>query len=279
MQAQGLMLGPARPLFLVGGGKMGEALLAGWLKQGLTRKAVRVVEPSAERREALGRAYQVEVAADAEALGKAPPPSAIVLAVKPQVMDAALPAYSARLADDTLILSIAAGKPIALFERVLGAARGIVRAMPNTPAAVGRGVSVLCANRHATDEQRDLAERLMAAVGLVRWIEDEEQMHAVTAVSGSGPAYVFHMIEALAAAGVEAGLSEELAMALARGTVAGAGELAWASPETAAQLRVNVTSPGGTTAAALAVLMAPDGFGPLLKRAVAAAAQRSRELV
>lgn len=272
------MLSPARPLLLIGGGKMGEALLAGWLKQGLPREAMRIVEPAAERREALAREHGIEVVADAEALATAPPLGALVLAVKPQVMEAVLPAYASRLADDTLVLSIAAGKPIALFERILGASRGIVRAMPNTPAAVGRGVSVLCANRHATEAQHTLAEQLMAAVGLVRWIEDEDHMHAVTAVSGSGPAYVFYLIEALAAAGVKAGLSEELAMTLARGTVCGAGELARVSPETAAQLRVNVTSPGGTTAAALAVLMAPDGLGPLLERAVAAAAQRSREL-
>jgi pyrroline-5-carboxylate reductase len=150
--------------------------------------------------------------------------------------------------------------------------------MPNTPAAVGRGVSVLCANGRATEAQRELAERLMAAVGAVHWVEDEELMHAVTAVSGSGPAYVFHLIEALAEAGARAGLPEPLAMALARGTVTGAGELARRSEETAAQLRANVTSPGGTTAAALQVLTAEDGLTSLVARAVAAAALRSREL-
>lgn len=271
------MLSAERPLLLVGGGRMGEALLAGWLKQGLSSRAVHVVEPDAGRCETLARTYRVKTAADAGGLGPLSP-AALVVAVKPQVMEAALPAYVRFVADDTLVLSIAAGKPIALFERLLGSERGIVRAMPNTPAAVGRGISVLCANARASEEQRDLADRLMAAAGDVRWIDDEEQMHAVTAVSGSGPAYVFHMIEALAAAGVKAGLGEDLAMALARGTVAGAGELARVSPLSAARLRTDVTSPGGTTAAALQVLMAPDGLGPLMERAVAEAARRSREL-
>jgi pyrroline-5-carboxylate reductase len=150
--------------------------------------------------------------------------------------------------------------------------------MPNTPAAVGCGVTVLCANGAASEDQRELAERLMAAVGTTAWIEDEELMHGVTAVSGSGPAYVFHMIEALAAAGVAAGLPAELAMTLARGTVSGAGALAARSERTAEQLRVDVTSPGGTTAAALELLMGEDGLTALLTRAVAAAARRSREL-
>lgn len=272
------MLDAARPLLLVGGGKMGEALLAGWLGQGVPRDAVLVVEPSPERREALTANYGVATFADAAALPRDRIPAALLLAVKPQMMDAALPAYAPLVGEDTLILSIAAGKPIALFEHRLGGDRAVVRAMPNTPAAVGRGVTVLCANAAAGPAQRELAERLMAAVGATHWIADEELMHAVTAVSGSGPAYVFHVIEALAAAGVRAGLPEILAMELARATVVGAGELAFQSSDSAAQLRINVTSPGGTTAAALAVLMAPDGLGPLMERAVAAAARRSREL-
>ena len=272
------MLDAARPLLLVGGGKMGEALLAGWLGQGVPRDAVLVVEPTPERREALTGTYGVATFADAAALPRDRRPAALMLAVKPQMMDAALPAYAPLLGTDTLVLSIAAGKPIALFERAFGADRAVVRAMPNTPAAVGRGVTVLCANAATGPAQRALAERLMAAVGATHWIADEEQMHAVTAVSGSGPAYVFHVIEAMAAAGVQAGLPEGLAVELARATVVGAGELAFQSPESAARLRSNVTSPGGTTAAALAVLMAPDGLGPLMARAVAAAARRSREL-
>ena len=272
------MLGAARPLLLVGGGKMGEALLAGWLRQGLSHKAVIVVEPEAARREFVAKTHHVRTLARADQLSGAVVPETLVLAVKPQMMADALATCVGRLGPDTLVLSIAAGKPIAQFEQTLGAQLGVVRAMPNTPAAVGRGVTVLCANAQATESQRELAERLMEAVGTVHWVEDEELMHAVTAVSGSGPAYVFHLIEALAAAGVQAGLPEPLAMDLARGTVVGAGELARQSTESAAQLRVNVTSPGGTTAAALQVLTAADGFGAVLARAVAAAAQRSREL-
>lgn len=267
-----------RPLLLVGGGKMGEALLAGWLEQGLARDLVQIVEPDAARRDVLRERHGIAAVADPAGLPRAPLPDALLLAIKPQMMDAALPAYASRADAGTLVLSIAAGKPIALFERAFGPERGVVRAMPNTPAAVGRGVTVLCANQAASEAQRTLAEALMAAVGITRWIEDEALMHAVTAVSGSGPAYVFHLIEALAAAGVAAGLPADLAMTLARGTVAGSGELARLSPDSAEQLRVNVTSPGGTTAAALAVLMAHDGLGSLMERAVAAAAQRSREL-
>ena len=274
-----MVLGAARPLLLVGGGKMGEALLGGWLRHGvLERDEVLVVEPDAGRRELVAGVHGVVAVGRPEDLPAPPAPGALLLAVKPQAMDAALLACAARVAPDTLVLSIAAGKPIALFERALGEGLGVVRAMPNTPAAVGRGVSVLCANGRATEAQRELAERLMAAVGAVHWVEDEELMHAVTAVSGSGPAYVFHLIEALAEAGARAGLPEPLAMALARGTVTGAGELARRSEETAAQLRANVTSPGGTTAAALQVLTAEDGLTPLVARAVAAAALRSREL-
>jgi pyrroline-5-carboxylate reductase len=273
------MLSPERPLLLVGGGKMGEALLAGWLGSGLAPAAVHAVEPDEGRRRQLEARHGIRAVADARQLPPDLAPGALLLAIKPQMMDASLPNYRERVRPDTLVLSIAAGKPIALFERVLGPGLGVVRAMPNTPAAVGRGVSVLCANAAASADQRALAERLMAAVGSVHWITDEDRMHAVTAVSGSGPAYVFHLIEALAAAAVRAGLPEDLAMALARGTVSGAGELARQSDETAAALRVNVTSPGGTTAAALQVLMAPDaGLGRLIERAVAAAAQRSREL-
>jgi pyrroline-5-carboxylate reductase len=272
------MLGTARPLLLVGGGKMGEALLAGWLAQGVPSDAVLVVEPAAPRREVLSRTHGVATFADAAALPRGCAPGVLLLAVKPQAMDEALPAYAPFVAADTLVLSIAAGKPVALFERAFGVGTAIVRAMPNTPAAVGRGVTVLYANAVATPDQRSLAEQLMRAVGEVLWVADEELMHAVTAVSGSGPAYVFHVIEAMAAAGVQAGLPEELAMRLARATVVGAGELAFRAPDSAAQLRANVTSPGGTTAAALEVLMAQDGLGPLMARAVAAAARRSREL-
>ncbi|MGD9508764.1 MAG: pyrroline-5-carboxylate reductase [Geminicoccaceae bacterium] len=272
------MLAASRPLLLVGGGKMGEALLAGWLAHGMPRDAVLVAEPAEERRRALVTSHGIAAFADVGALPDNRAPAVLLLAVKPQVMEEALSSYAPFVAADTLVLSIAAGKRIALFERIFGSGTTIVRAMPNTPAAVGRGVSVLCANSAVTSGQRELAGRLMGAVGEVYWTADEELMHAVTAVSGSGPAYVFHVIEALAAAGVQAGLPEELAMRLARATVVGAGELAFQVPDSARQLRTNVTSPGGTTAAALEVLMAGDGLTPLMTRAVAAAAQRSREL-
>jgi pyrroline-5-carboxylate reductase len=247
------MLEASRPLLLIGGGKMGEALLAGWLAQGVPGNAVLVVEPAAQRREALAGTHGVKTFVNVAALPMGHAPSVLLLAVKPQVMEGVLADCAPLMAPDTLVLSIAAGKPMALFERVFGAESAIVRAMPNTPAAVGRGVTVLCANPAASPAQRNLAERLMRAVGEVHWVADEELMHVVTAVSGSGPAYVFHMIEAMAAAGVQ-------------------------SPDSAAQLRANVTSPGGTTAAALEVLMAPDGLGSLMARAVTAAARRSREL-
>ncbi|MFZ1468174.1 MAG: pyrroline-5-carboxylate reductase, partial [Paracoccaceae bacterium] len=211
--------------------------------------------------------------------GVPPAPGVALLAVKPQMMGAALPALQALGNGKTLFISIAAGTTIAAFEAALGGQTPIVRTMPNTPAMVGRGITAICGNAHATPTHLTLARDLMAAVGQVVELEGEHQIDAVTGVSGSGPAYVFHLIEAMAAAGVAQGLSEAVAMQLARATVCGAGELAFQSDETAAQLRINVTSPGGTTAAALAVLMdATTGFPPLMARAVAAAADRGREL-
>jgi pyrroline-5-carboxylate reductase len=201
----------------------------------------------------------------------------VLLAVKPQAMDATLPAYRRFVGAATLFLSIAAGKTIGYFERGLGDAP-IVRSMPNTPAAVGRGITVACANARVSAAQRDLADGLLSAVGEVHWVEREALLDPVTALSGGGPAYVFLLIEYLAEAGVAAGLPAELAMRLARVTVSGAGELARQSAEPAAQLRQNVTSPGGTTLEALKILMAEDGLKPLLIRAIAAASRRSREL-
>ena len=180
-------------------------------------------------------------------------------------------------APETLFLSIVAGKTLAGLGRHLGRA-AIVRTMPNTPAAIGRGITVACANPLVTIEQRQLCDRLLAAIGESAWVEDEALIDPVTAVSGSGPAYVFLLIEALARAGEAEGLPADLALQLARATVAGSGELARISTDTPAQLRENVTSPGGTTRAALDVLMAADGLEPLIDRAVAAAAARSREL-
>lgn len=269
----------AGPIVLVGCGKMGGALLEGWLARGLQPGAAFVVEPDAallaDLRE---RHHDVVALAAADLLPAELTPAAIVFAVKPQMMAEVLPAYT-RLADrGPVLLSIAAGTAVARFQAVFGAGAAIVRAMPNTPAAIGRGVSVLHATPAVTSEQQGLCTALMAAVGAVHWVEDETLMHAVTAVSGSGPAYVFLLIEALSAAGVRAGLPEDLARSLARGTVTGSGALAEASDAPAEVLRRNVTSPGGTTEAALEVLMAGDGLSPLLERAVGAAVQRSKEL-
>jgi pyrroline-5-carboxylate reductase len=208
-----------------------------------------------------------------------PAPAIVLIAVKPQMMGAALPQLAALGGGDTLFLTVAAGTTIATYEAVLGVDTPIVRAMPNTPAAIGRGITAICGNARATENHLALAEALLSAVGQVVRLEGEHQMDVVTAVSGSGPAYVFHLIETLAAAGAAEGLPADLAMQLAKATVAGAGALAEAAPEDPAQLRVNVTSPGGTTAAALAVLMDEgSGFPVLLKKAVKAAADRGREL-
>lgn len=265
------------PLLLVGCGKMGGALLRGWLAGGLSPADTIVIEPQAAAHPAIA-ALGVTVLADPAALPPAFVPRLVVLAVKPQQMAAVLPAYRRLARPGTLFLSIAAGKTIGYFERELGSAAAVVRAMPNTPAAVGRGISVACANPVVTAEQRAAATALLAAVGEVAWVEDEALLDAVTAVSGGGPAYVFLLIECLAKAGAAAGLPEDLAMRLARVTVAGAGELARQSDEPAAVLRQNVTSPGGTTLEALKILMAPDGLEPLFVKAIAAATRRSREL-
>lgn len=258
-------------LVLLGCGKMGSALLAGWLKAGLPPQSIWVLEPNPTDW-LIGTGVHLNQ-------GVPPAPAVALLAVKPQMMGAALPSLVALGNGSTLMVSIAAGTSIASFEQVFGARTPIVRTMPNTPAMVGRGITGICGNAHAGAGGLALARALMSAVGQVVDLDGEHQIDAVTAVSGSGPAYVFHLIEAMAAAGTAQGLSPEVAMQLARATVCGAGELAFQSPETAAQLRINVTSPGGTTAAALAVLMDPDtGLPPLMDRAVKAAAERGREL-
>ena len=267
---------PAIPaLLLAGCGQMGGALLRGWRNRGLAQRYV-VVEPGPGAAAFAGEADVAAVAA-ADRLPADLKPDVIVFAVKPQVMGEVAPAYR-RFAGDALFLSIAAGKTLGYFARQLGTAAAVVRAMPNTPAAIGRGIAVACASRAVAAPQRALAERLLGAVGEVGWVDDEALIDAVTAVSGSGPAYVFLLIECLAKAGVAAGLPEALATRLARATVAGSGELARLSAEPAARLRESVTSPGGTTRAALDVLMAPDGLEALLTRAVLAASRRSREL-
>jgi pyrroline-5-carboxylate reductase len=266
----------AARILLVGCGKMGGALLHGWLAGGTAPDDVVVVEPQPVPDSVRGAG--AAIVADAHAVPAGFAPSVVVFAVKPQVMDEAVPPYRRHVASGATFLSIAAGRPIGYFEDVLGPGAGVVRAMPNTPAAIGCGITVACANANVPDSGRDSCDRLLRAVGDVAWIEDEGLMDAVTATSGSGPAYVFLLIESLAAAGVASGLPAPLAMQLARATVAGAGRLAGAADEAADVLRRNVTSPGGTTEAALKVLMADDGLEQLMIRAVDAATRRSREL-
>ena len=264
----------ANGLVLLGCGKMGGALLEGWLKAGVPPRSIHVVEPFANAR-------LIELTRAGLHLNQPLPAKAAVaiIAVKPQSMGEALPALRQLGDGSTLFISIAAGTPIAAFAGVLGGKTPIIRAMPNTPAAIGRGITALIGNARVTEDQTQMAEALLGTVGQTVRLENESQMDAVTALSGSGPAYVFHLIEAMAAAGVDEGLAAELAMRLAKATVGGAGDLAERAVEDPAQLRVNVTSPGGTTAAALAVLMdAETGFPALLRKAIAAAADRSREL-
>ena len=268
-------------LLLVGCGKMGGAMLEGWLREGAPGNRICVVEPTpSESLRTLAERSGVTLVSQISGTPADMAVSVVILAVKPQMMADVLPQVAARTAPSApLALSIAAGTTIAAFEAAFGAQSAVVRAMPNTPAAVGRGAAALTANSHVSPEQRALADVLLRSVGEVVWLEDEALIDAVTAVSGSGPAYVFHMIEALAAAGAAEGLPADLAMTLARATIIGAGELARQSPESAGQLRINVTSPGGTTAAGLEQLMAAeDGLTPLMRRTVAAAARRSREL-
>ena len=261
-------------LVLVGAGKMGGALLEGWLRFGLDPKHVAVLEPqpSPQISALTGRGLQLnpEIRALADV-------AAIIVAVKPQTAAEAIPQLRPMVGASTVVVSIMAGRTLQFIAGALNARCALVRAMPNTPAAIGRGITV-AVPRDVNPAQRDLAHRLLCATGIVEWTDDEALMDAVTAVSGSGPAYVFLLAEALAEAGVAAGLPPPLAAKLARETVAGSGELLHRSELDAAVLRQNVTSPGGTTAAALDVLMGKDGLAQLMRNAVAAATRRSREL-
>ena len=264
-------------LLLVGCGKMGGAMLSGWIERGADAGDITVIEPHPEAAEAARKAHGVRVLEAPGALAGAPP-AVVVFAVKPQTLPDMAPAYAPVAGGGAVTLSIAAGRPISFFETALGEDAAIVRSMPNTPAAVGRGITAACANDRVSEAQRALCQRLLTAIGEVVWVEDESLIDAVTAVSGSGPAYVFLLIECMTEAGIAEGLPPDIAARLARATVAGSGELARLSDEDAAQLRINVTSPGGTTEAALGVLMAEDGMAALMRRAIAAAARRSREL-
>jgi pyrroline-5-carboxylate reductase len=262
-------------LTLIGAGKMGSAMLKGWLALGLDPAKVAVIEPEPSpevaRLVARGLALNPPSAVS-------PATSVVVIAIKPQIASEVLPDLTPLVGASTLVISIMAGRTLDFLARVLPGNVAIVRAMPNTPAAIGRGISVAVANARATPLQRDLAQGLLSAVGVVEWIDDEALMDAVTAVSGSGPAYVFLLAESLARAGATAGLPADLSGRLARATVAGSGELLHRVELDAATLRRNVTSPGGTTAAALDVLMGEGGLDQLMTEAVAAATRRSRAL-
>jgi len=263
------------PVVLIGAGNMGGAMLSGWLKSGVPGSAVLVVDPGPSPAMMstiadAGAAHVTAAPADLKA-------SVLFLAVKPQVMEAVLPTVKSVVGPQTVVVSVAAGKTLAFLEKHLGEA-AMVRAMPNTPAMIGRGVTGAFANARVSAEQRDGVNALLRVSGPVEWVPSESDIDSVTAVSGSGPAYVFYLVECMAEAGRKLGLQADLAMRLARETVAGAGELLHQSPDDAARLRQNVTSPGGTTAAALSVLMAEDGMQPLFDQALAAARKRAEEL-
>jgi pyrroline-5-carboxylate reductase len=264
-------------LLLIGCGKMGGAMLEGWLGQGLPPGEVVIVEPDLEIGERLTRRGMRHTAEAAE-LPDSVRPAVVLLAVKPQMMNAAVADLARFARPGALFLSIAAGKTLGYFARHFGAEAAVVRAMPNTPAAVGRGITVAVANEDVTPGQRATADALLSAVGEVAWVEEEGLLDAVTAVSGGGPAYVFLLMDALAEAGIASGLPPDLAQRLARRTVEGAGELSRQSEESPETLRKNVTSPGGTTLEALKILMAEDGLQLLFTKAIAAATRRSREL-
>ena len=265
------------PLLLVGCGKMGGALLRGWLSRGIAGKDVFVVDPAPRDLEDV-QARGVTIVA---AVGQLPPtlqPGIILLAIKPQFMDEALPVYRPFADQGAVFLSIAAGKTVAYLKDKLGPKAVVIRSMPNTPAAVGRGMSVLLRDPKVPAATQELCGQLLSAVGEIGWIDEEDQINAVTAVSGGGPAYVFLLIECLAEAAKEMGLPPELCMKLARATVTGSGELAHQSSESATALRQAVMSPKGTTLEAVNVLMAPDGLQPLMNKAIAAATRRGREI-
>ena len=266
-----------KSLVLVGAGKMGGAMLEGWLALGLDPACLTAVDPypSTDLR-AVATATGFHLNPPMESIA---PPEVLVLAIKPQTLEAAGPSIAPLVGPQTLVVSIMAGKTVKNITDRVTTARAVVRAMPNTPAAVGRGITGAYANASVDAGRKAQADALLGAIGKVEWVADEELIDAVTAVSGSGPAYVFLLAEAMAQAGIAAGLTPDIAMRLARATVEGSGELMFRDPQVSAdQLRRNVTSPGGTTAAALDVLMGPNGLAPLMERAIAAAKRRAGEL-
>lgn len=264
----------AGTILLAGAGKMGGAMLEGWLALGISPAQVAVLEPQPSPAIAALCERGLRLNPSRDVVGHV---AAVVVAVKPQIAPEVLPALAPFVGSATVVVSIMAGRTLRFLAEALPQA-ALVRAMPNTPAAIRRGITVAVANPRVSPEQRALVDALLSAVGAVQWITDEALMDAVTALSGSGPAYVFLLVEAMAHAGTAAGLPPALSDTLARATVAGAGELLHRSPLDPATLRQKVTSPGGTTAAALDVLMAENGLERLMTAAVVAAAKRSREL-
>lgn len=262
-------------IVLIGAGNMGGAMAMGWIKSGIAASSIIAADPNPPQ--AMKSRFDeagISIVSGAPDNLKA---GVIFVAVKPQVMEAVLPAYRKLIGPDTIVISIAAGKPLAFLEAQLGDA-AMVRAMPNTPAMIGRGVTGAFANARVSERQRKLVHSLLEVSGPVEWVGSESLIDAVTALSGSGPAYVFYLVECMAEAGRKLGLPADLTMRLARATVSGAGELLHQSPDDAAVLRKNVTSPGGTTAAALDVLMADGGMQPLFDAAIKAARDRAEEL-
>ena len=259
-----------RGLVMLGCGKMGSAMLQGWLAGGLAASAVHVIDPHPS-------AWLLDSGVSVN--GDLPPdPAVLVIAVKPQMMAEALDRVAGQGGGGTLVISVAAGTPIRSYEDAFGPGTPVIRSMPNTPAAVGKAITAIVGNQHASSDHLDLAETLLSAIGQVVRLASETQIDAVTGISGSGPAYVFYMIDALAAAARAEGLPADMAMHLAKATVAGAGALAEQSDQSPEQLRIDVTSPNGTTQAGLEVLMGENGLAPLMRRTVAAATNRSREL-
>ncbi|MDP7601647.1 MAG: pyrroline-5-carboxylate reductase [Rhodospirillales bacterium] len=267
-------------ILLVGCGKMGGALLGGWLDQGIQGTNIHAIEPNENLWQDIAGPFieqGVTFNAALDELGADFEPDFVLFAVKPQMADEVVPAYK-KYAGSATFISIAAGKTIAFFESNLSSEAAIIRTMPNTPAAVRRGISIACGNANVSEAAKSTCLELLTAVGAASWIDDESLIDAVTAVSGSGPAYVFLLAETMTQAGIEAGLSPEIASLLAVHTVAGSGELLVQSDSDAETLRKNVSSPGGTTEAALSILIGENGMQELMSKAIAKAVERSKEL-
>jgi pyrroline-5-carboxylate reductase len=263
-------------ILLVGCGKMGSALLSGWINQNMEGSHICVIEPQTNNLSAFLK-HGITVFNTPRDLPQHYEPDFVVFAVKPQMMSEIVPAYK-YVTENSVFISIAAGKSIAYFESHLGEKNAIIRAMPNTPAAIGRGITVACGNKSVKKQTQEICLELLAAVGEVLWLDDEKLIDAVTAISGSGPAYVFLLAETMTRAGMNAGLNQKMATELAIKTVAGSGELLKRSSEEISILRENVTSPGGTTEAALSVLMGKNGMQELISDAVSKAIVRSKAL-